>query len=259
MWAGAKMGDDGQVIEWGFVLVLAAVAMGAVAQRVTGMGFALLAVPFLVLAVGPVQGVVLTNWCGVMSSGVNLIGVRRDVQWRRIALITFAAVLGSIPGALLIMVIPLNWLGIVVGSLTLLALLVSLRSSAGSRKDTRGLRASIGFASGFMGVTAGVSGPPMVIYRKATDWPMRAFASSVQFHFMIVGITAVTLKWGEGPAYSVWHWAGLVLALALGSFAGSRLAPMVPNRTALRLVMIIAFAGTLMTIGRAAYNLLVGA
>lgn len=249
----------GCVIEWGFVLVLVAVAMGAVAQRVTGMGFALLAVPFLVLAVGPVQGVVLTNWCGVMSSGVNLIGVRRDVQWGRVAWLTSAAVLGSIPGALLILVIPLNWLGIVVGSLTFLALLISLRSPEGSRADTRGFRSSIGFASGFMGVTAGVAGPPMVIYRKATNWPMRKFAASVQFHFMIVGITAVALKWGEWPAYSAWHWGALVLALALGSFAGSRIAPMVPNRTALRLVMIIAFAGTLLTIGRAAYNLLIGA
>lgn len=247
----------GDVIDGGFVLVLAAVALGALAQRVTGMGFALLAVPFFVLAVGPVQGVVLTNWCGVLSSAVNLIGVRRDVQWGRVAWLTPAAVVGAIPGALLILVIPLNWLGLLVGSLTLLALLVSLRSPEGSRADSRGFRALIGFASGFMGVTAGVAGPPMVIYRKATDWPMRKFAASIQFHFMVVGLTAVALKWGQGPGYSVWHWAGVVAALVIGSFVGSRVAPMVPNRVALRLVMIIAFAGTLLTIGRAALNLLI--
>lgn len=244
------------VIEWGFVLALVAVALGAVAQRVTGMGFALLAVPFLVLAVGPVSGVVLTNWCGVLSSGVNLVSVRRDVEWRRLTWITTAAIVGCVPGALLIRVTPLHLLGLAVGLITLLALLVSVRSPEGSRADTTAFRSGIGFVSGFMGVTAGVAGPPMVIYRKAVKWPLRKFAASVQFHFMMCGIAAVVAKWGEGPAYSLWQWAALVVALVTGSFLGSRLAPLVPNRLGLRLVMIIAFSGTILTIGRAVWDLL---
>lgn len=243
------------MVEWGFLVAVLAVTGGAVAQRVTGMGFALLAVPFLVLAQGPIEGVVLANWCGVLTSAVNLISTRRDVDWHRVRWLTPAAVIGCLPGLLLIRVGSTAVLGLGVGLITLIALLASLRAPEGGRADTRTLRSGIGFASGFMGVSAGVAGPPLVIYRKAVDWPLRRFAASIQFHFMITGLTALLVKWGAGPAYTGWQWLGLIAGLAVGTLIGARLSGRVHPRTGLRLVMIIAFAGTISTIVRALLGL----
>lgn len=246
------------MLEWSFALAVLAIMGGAVAQRVTGMGFALLSVPFLVLAAGPIDGVVLANWCGVLAAGSNLISVRKKVEWHRVRWITPAAVVGCLPGLLLIRWVPLSQLGLVVGLITLVALLISVRSPEGNRPDTPGLRVGTGFFSGLMGVAAGVAGPPMVIYRKAVDWDVRGFAASLQFHFTVSGIAALVVKWGEGPTYSVLQWGVLLAGLVVGSVIGNRLAGRVSAKLGLRLVLVIAFAGTLSTIGRALFGMFLG-
>lgn len=244
------------MLEWGFLMSVAAVLAGAVAQRVTGMGFVLLAVPFLVLAQGPINGVVLANWCGVIAAATNLISVRHNVEWRRIGMIAAAAVVGCVPGALLIHFAPINILALVVALVTLIALIVSLRSPEGSRQDTRGLRVGAGFMSGLMGVTAGVAGPAMVIYRKAVNWEVRRFTASLQFHFTIAGLAAIVTKWGQGPTFTIAQWLIVLSTLFVGAFVGTRLAPHVSARLGLKLVIILAFAGTLSTLVRAIVSLI---
>lgn len=243
------------MLEWGFWLAVAAIAAGAVAQRVTGMGFVLLAVPFLVLAQGPIDGVVLANWCGVLAAGTNFVAVRKQVDWGRIGWITTAAVVGCVPGAVLVRYASVNVLALVVAFVTLIALTVSLRAPEGARTDTRGLRIGSGFMSGLMGVTAGVAGPAMVIYRKAVNWDVRPFTASLQFHFMITGLAAIAVKWGQGPVFSALQWVVLLGSLFVGAFIGNRLAPYVSGRLGLKLVIIIAFAGTLSTLVRALWSL----
>lgn len=52
----------------------AAVLVGALAQRATGMGFAMIAAPSRVIALGASSGVVLVQMCGVVvSAGVLLV------------------------------------------------------------------------------------------------------------------------------------------------------------------------------------------
>lgn len=243
------------MLEWGFWLAVAAITTGAVAQRVTGMGFVLLAVPFLVLAQGPVDGVVLANWCGVLAAGTNLVAVRKQVEWGRIWWITTAAVIGCVPGAVLIRYAPINVLALIVALVTLIALIVSVRTPEGARKDSRGLRTGCGFMSGLMGVTAGVAGPAMVIYRKAVNWDVRPFTASLQFHFMIAGLAAIAVKWGQGPTFSAPQWAVVLGSLFVGSFIGTHVARSVSGQLGLKLVVVIAFAGTLSTLVRALWSL----
>lgn len=243
------------MLEWGFLMSAAAVLAGAVAQRVTGMGFVLLSVPFLVLAQGPINGVVLANWCGVLAAGTTLISVRRNVEWRRIGLIAAAGVVGCVPGALLIRFAPINILALVVAVVTLVGLVVSVRSPEGAWSDTRGLRVAAGFLSGLMGVTAGVAGPAMVIYRNGVDWEVRRFTASLQFHFTVTGLAAIAAKWGQAPQFSVAQWVVVLASLFVGAFIGVRIAPHVSARLGLRLVIVIAFAGTLFTLGRAILSL----
>ena len=52
------------------VLAVSAVALGATVQRATGLGFALVAAPFLVVLLGPLSGVTLAN---LLSAAVNLV------------------------------------------------------------------------------------------------------------------------------------------------------------------------------------------
>ena len=73
----------------------AAVALGAGTQRITGLGFALVSAPFLVLLLGPFAGVFVVNVLGVAASVLVLAQVRRDVDVRR-GLMLYATVLAAV-------------------------------------------------------------------------------------------------------------------------------------------------------------------
>src|SRR5699024_8449348 len=70
---------------WPLALAALAVLAGAVSVRTTGMGFALLSSPFLVMALGPVEGILVTNVCGIVAALLNLTVVRADLDWGRAA------------------------------------------------------------------------------------------------------------------------------------------------------------------------------
>jgi uncharacterized membrane protein YfcA len=106
--------------------VLVAVFVGAVAQRVTGLGFALVVAPVLVILLGPFDGVMIVNLCSVLSASLVLSAVWRDVEWRRYRLLAGPAVVGIVPGALLAYLLPEPALEIGIGGLLVAALTTSL-------------------------------------------------------------------------------------------------------------------------------------
>ena len=62
-----------------FVVAVAGVALGGLAQSVTGLGFALVAAPALIALLGPSQGVAVVVLLGALASVLPLIG-----HWRRV-------------------------------------------------------------------------------------------------------------------------------------------------------------------------------
>ena len=74
------------------------VFVGAVAQRVAGLGFAMLASPFLVLLLGPHEGVLLVNICGVVSSTLITPRVWKDINWSAFRWLAAFSVVGSVIG-----------------------------------------------------------------------------------------------------------------------------------------------------------------
>ena len=79
------------------VAVLISVASAAATQRITGLGFALVSAPLLVLAEGPHNGVLLANLLSLVTNLVVLAQTWRSVEPRRVALLAVAA-LCLVPG-----------------------------------------------------------------------------------------------------------------------------------------------------------------
>ena len=234
------------------LLVLLAVIIGAGAglQRLTGMGFALVASPFLVLTLGAVEGVLVTNLCGIVSSLLNLMLVHRDVEWRRILRFTPFSLVGIALGAFVLQVLPVDPLAVLVGVTVLLA--IGGTVFLGSRRIDDSLPVSAGFgaASGFMNVTAGVGGPAMAVYAVAIHWEHRYFAASAQAHFGVISIVSLMAKWAL-PPIGITGWAVAISAILAGTFVGQRLAGRFSGRAMMRLVIALATAGALVTIVQA--------
>ena len=178
--------------------VALSVLVGAMAQRITGMGFALIAAPALVILLGPFDGVVIVNLCAVLSSLLILPRVWRHIEWRRFGWLTVPALVGTVAGALLAVHVSAPLLQVGVGVLVIVALTVSLVVTRTSHVATRApLRRIIaGAASGVMNAAAGVGGPALSVYAVATRWPQVAFAATAQPYFVVIGVASLVGKLG---------------------------------------------------------------
>lgn len=222
------------------------VVLGSSTQRITGMGFALVASPLLVLLMGPDEAVLLLQVLGVITSVLVLVSVWRDVDWKALPWLIMPAALGIIPGAWLAQALPGPGLQIAVGLMILLALVATVASSRARIFKGRGGAVGAGLLSGFMNAIAALGGPAMVLYRLSNNWSHRVFVASLQVYFIF--LSGMTLVARGMPGLSPEAWAVSLAAMGVGVVLGRWLADRVSDAMARRLVILIALAGGLATI-----------
>lgn len=238
------------------ILILLAVFVGALAQRITGMGFALVSGPFLVLLMDPLAGVVLVNLCGIASSLIVLWRTYREVNWKMAGGLIAAATVGTVPGALLAVLMPGPALEVFIGALVVVALTSSLvltRYAPPIPRNT-GTVALTGLASGVMNASAGVGGPALSALALLSRWEQRSFAATIQPAFVVMGISSVVMKLifdqDSWPTLDGSTWALLLGALVGGQVLGEWLSRITPVQAARTGMLALAFLGGLLTIGR---------
>lgn len=236
-----------------FALVLAAVVVGAVAQRISGLGFALVVSPVLVLGLGAFDGVMVVNLCAAVSAAMALFLVRRDVDWRRYAALAGCAVVGIVPGAVLAASLPGPVVELSIGLLLIVALTVSVVLTRTSLVLAGpATMATSGILSGAMNAAAGIGGPAVSVYAMLSRWPHRSFAATLQPYFLTLGLCSLTAKWiasgGRMPGLQPWQWITIVAFTAGGLLLGQRIAPHVPATAARRIVVVIAYLGAASTL-----------
>ncbi|MGW8564720.1 TSUP family transporter [Isoptericola sp. NPDC055881] len=241
------------------LLLVLAILVGGALQRVTGMGFGLVAGPFIVLVVGPLEGVLFVNLAGSIASALILGRVVRDVDWRRYAWLATTSVLVMVPSALLLRDASTAALEITIGALVIAAMtlaVVTTRLRRGGRHPLRaGSRAPLvvtGMASGVGSVAAGVGGPPLAIYSVLSGWEPRAFAATAQPFFATNALAALAAKLlltdASFPPFAVWQWAVVLGAVVAGLVVGDRLAPHVSAVAVRRGLVVLAYAGGVATL-----------
>jgi uncharacterized membrane protein YfcA len=248
------------------LLLVLAILVGGALQRVTGMGFGLVAGPFIVLIAGPLEGVLFVNLAGAIASALILGRVARDVDWRRYAWLAATSVAVMIPAALLLREASTAALEIAVGALVVVAMtlaVVTARLRRGGRHPVRPeARAPLvvtGVASGVGSVAAGIGGPPVAIYSVLSGWDPRAFAATAQPFFatnaLAALITKLTLTDASFPPFAVWQWAVVLGAVVVGLVLGDLLAPRVPAAAVRRGLIVLAYVGGLATLAQGLLHL----
>lgn len=224
------------------------VLLGSCVQWLTGMGFALVAVPALVLLLGPAEGVVLANCAAGAISVVGLASGWRRVRPRAMVPLCAAAAL-TVPH------------GQLAGSTAAPARAVGVHGCAGddgrgrghaghpaaALRGTRGAVAA-GAAGGFMNSAAGVGGPPVSLYALNAGWTVREFVPNAQFYGVVVNTFSVAAN--GFPHLGPPRWALVVTGMAVGATIGSVLAGRVPERRARALVLVLALTGGVTTLGK---------
>lgn len=215
---------------------------GASAQRITGMGFALVSSPFLVLVLGPATGVGLTIVLGMVATAAVLLQVWRDVEWRTALLLLVPAIVGILPGRWVADRLPAPILAVVVGTMVIVAVLTMLVSERAH--VLRGWPGAViaGLLSGFMNTTAGVGGPAIVLYAMSTKWRHEAFVATIQVYLLC--LSAFTLVAIDPVRLPLRGWMAGLIGLAAGMLVGTRVAHRVSAGRARQAVIALALAGS---------------
>lgn len=242
------------------ILVIVAVLAGAALQQVTGIGFALVAAPFLVLLLGPVDGVLLVNVCGALTAGLILLNVLQEVDWRRYAILAPSALIGITLGAWAVGLVPSAVLDLGIGLLLAAALTTMLVPSASGMRPRRRYAVTAGALSGFMNTAAGLGGPAVTVFAVATRWPLTSFRPTMQAYFLTIGSCAFLVKLLTGaaavPALPTWLWLAVVTAAVGGLVVGTRLTRVLPEAGARLALIVVSYIGAVATIIRGTAGLI---
>ncbi|HEY2602188.1 MAG TPA: sulfite exporter TauE/SafE family protein [Thermoleophilaceae bacterium] len=178
------------------VAVVASIALaGACVQATTGMGFALILTPVAFAFLSPVNAIITVTALGLELNLLVLLGERRrpKVAWRELAPVVAAVVPGTVCGVLALRALPKPALQIAVGVTVLAA--VALRVRAAGRAASAGpgsthARLALGFATGALTTSAGVSGPPLALWFSRRGLPAAEVRDSLTAMFLVVGLIA---------------------------------------------------------------------
>lgn len=230
------------------ILLLAAVLAGATLQRISGIGFAMVVAPFTILAIGPAQGVVLVQICGVASALFVLTQVWRDVDWRAYLTLLPTSLVGIIAGTVLTTHLP----AATAQAVSALIMLAALAASAaigrlGQMRRGAGIVAAAGGLAGAMTVLAGVGGVALTALQQATRWDHRSFVATLQPYLVtlssatvVARLTADAKAW---PALGFSGWLAIVAVMALGIAAGNRVAHRLSKQSAARITFALSLIG----------------
>lgn len=239
---------------WSVDLALGGIiVLGSSVQRLAGIGFALVAVPALVLLLGPSEGVVLSNCAAGAISAVGLVDGWRQVRLAAMVPLVIAAACTVPAGAWVAAQLPEQALLVGLGGLVSAAVLLVMR---GVRVPVlRGLKGALaaGAASGFMNSSTGVGGPAVSLYAVNADWTVREFVPNAQFYGVLVNAFSVTAKGLPqltGPA-----WLLVMAGIAAGAVIGKVLTARVPEEHARRIVLLLALAGGFTTLAKGLWEL----
>jgi uncharacterized membrane protein YfcA len=239
---------------WSADLLLGGIiVLGASVQRMAGIGFALVAVPALVLLLGPAEGVVLANCATGAVSAVGLAGCWREVRLNAMLPLVAAAACTVPAGSWVAARLPEPVLLAGMGALVSAAvLLVMAGARVPSLRGTKGAFAA-GAASGFMNSSAGVGGPALSLYAVNADWTVREFVPNAQFYGVVVNALSVAVN--GVPHLAAPLWLLVTAGIAAGAVIGKALAERVPEKRARPLVLLLALAGGLTTLSKGLWGL----
>lgn len=241
------------------VVVIAVASLASFAQGVTGFGFALIAVPFLVLVVDVREAVVISTLLSLVNVALLAVRLWRATPWRTVAWLLLGSFAGMPLGLAVLIFTPEDGLRVTVGLVTLV--LAALLAS-GRRVPLAGAGAelAVGVVSGALRTSTSMSGPPVVIYLQGRGQSPDAFRAAMTTFFLVSNLISL----GAFAGAHVITRRALVLSAAalpgvyLANLVGDRTARRVDATTFRRVVLALLVATALSGAGSALQRLLTG-
>lgn len=154
-------------------LILAGAFVGGFVNGLTGFGTALTGLPLWLQTLEPRVAAQLASACSVVGHLSTVNEVFRGADWRRLAPMVAAGLLGVPVGTLLLPMIGLATFKLAVGVIlvTYCSFMLLAAGRVRLKAGGRGAEAAIGFAGGILGGLAALSGVLPTVWASLKGWP----------------------------------------------------------------------------------------
>ena len=239
--------DDLTVATYGFAFIL--ILAASFLRAFTGFGFALLAVPGLMLLMPPIAAVPIAMLLQLGAATVMVPSTRKEMDWRSLRLLLPGGLLLTPVGALLLAVVDPTLLKLAICVIVMLIALALWRGFRLKRAPGRIGSFLAGASAGFLGGLAAIPGPPVILFYLSAPGNHASTRASLNGFFLALNILAVgtlALKGVFDMPIVIWALA-LAPAMLLGSWLGSagfrRADPALFRTVAVSLLFVTGAAG----------------
>jgi uncharacterized membrane protein YfcA len=236
---------------WELFATSGIVILGGIVTGATGFGFALFAVPPLLLMHEPLRVVVLVNVLAVCSGAVVVAREFNEIRRPMLRALIPWACLGLITGALIIRSVDTLYLKL---AASIIVVIFSLH--AASRLPFPGVQSSVapkvaGYLSGVLGTTTGLNGPPVALLLTARSLPPKPFRVTITTYFVVIDAIAVGVLFATGQlsARNLLFALAMVPPALLGRLVGRRVADLIPparfRQVVVGMLLLTGLSGTI--------------
>ncbi|MDN5343922.1 MAG: uncharacterized protein PWQ18_33 [Clostridia bacterium] len=209
-----------------------AIALAATLQGITGFGFALIAVPLLMLVFDAHTAVVLNLLISFCTQLALSLRVREGVV-RPLLIHLFGGSLIGIPVGLYVFLhFNMQNLKIFISAITIFFALALLKNIRIEKLAGRWVENLVGSLSGFLSTSVGIPGPPVVLFLNHQDLCKENFRATASAYFtFLYSVSLIFLGFSGSVSQSIAAKAFTLLPFAfLGSYLGVYLFPRVSQR-----------------------------
>lgn len=227
-----------------FIAAIAVLAVAGTAVGISGFGFALIAVPPLLLLFPPQTVVVLIFSASLLPSVLVVANAWRETDLRLVALLLPGALIGLLLGAQLLQLADATVLKLIAGLFVAIYALLMWRGYRPPQLDGPWSASLAGFASGALGSAIGLTGPPIIILFTARRLARDVFRGTIAAYFIATDVIGLAILFTGGAIGAEEGRLTLLLTLpaALGVLAGNRLAHRLTAETFQKLTLLLLLA-----------------
>lgn len=227
------------------MITWAVVMIGALVQGLTGLGFALVSVPILVMFQDAKSVVITTLILSSVLNALILYQARRHITLKDAGPITLGAIAGVPFGSYLLTVLSPDALKTIVAALVLLFSIPLLLGYSRGFRHPQAASLVTGAVSGALQSSTSMGSPPVVLLMANQGIPKESFRGMLVFRSMAASSLSVVALLPSGllnPDIAT-HALLMAPALLIGFVAGSYLLKLVPQQLFKRLTVLLV-AGT---------------
>lgn len=220
---------------------IAVIFLAGMTQGLTGFGFALVAVPVLVIFLPPkiVVPVVL-----IQSALINIFIFFKVKEWvdlKRIIPLMIAGVIATPLGTYLLIVLDVKLLRILIGVVIVVSAIALLRGLRIQIKNERLAFGPVGFLSGILSGATQMSGPPVALFFANQGVEKQVFRANLVAYFMVLNVATIpSAAVGGLMTEQVLSYAALFLPSMIGgAIAGMALAHRVEESLFRKLALLM--------------------